>query len=139
MDWKHLKFKNKPWASLNLKKTVTPGLEAEGEVVDGEFVPRKVVAPRGHATQAERLFAKFGGAARFIAALERVGARRNKATIYKWTYPHPKGRGGRVPTTAWPDILLAARANGILLTPDDMRPDATTDLPRRRWGKRVVK
>jgi len=76
-------------------------------------------------TQAERILAKFGGARRLFALLKAVGATRysDPTAIYKWTYPKAKGgTGGRIPTAAWPEILLAARAEGILISSEDMDP-----------------
>jgi hypothetical protein len=71
-------------------------------------------------TQAERILLKFGGARELHALLKSIGRPRNLATIYKWTYPRPKGRGGLIPTSAWPDLHLAARMAGIILTPADL-------------------
>jgi hypothetical protein len=74
-------------------------------------------------TQAERIIRKFGGVPRLLELLRIVGKPRNKASVYKWTYPASKGgTGGLIPTSAWPAILLAARLDGILITSQDMDP-----------------
>lgn len=72
-------------------------------------------------TQAERVLAKFGGARRLSALLDHLGRSKDPASIYKWTYPKERGgTGGVIPTSAWKDLILAARMEGILLTSDDM-------------------
>lgn len=72
-------------------------------------------------TQAFRLLEKFGGARNLVRALARVGKHRNPSTIYRWVYPRINGgTGGIVPSDMWPSIILAARLEGILITPQDM-------------------
>lgn len=50
----------------------------------------------------------FGGARKLMAALATVGHPRDAATVYKWTYPYPKGTGGHLPRQAEHDIVVAA-------------------------------
>lgn len=76
-------------------------------------------------TQAERILGLFGGASRLHRILRGLGRGKNVATYYKWTYPKEKGGcGGQIPTQCWPDILLAARVEGIHITSEDMDPRA---------------
>lgn len=78
-----------------------------------------------HQTQADRIFNKFGGVPALSKALARVGenATRSLSALYRWNLPRLKGgSGGVVPSAAWPDILRAARLDGIVLTPEDCFP-----------------
>ena len=88
----------------------------------------------GYVSQSEHIISKFGGIDRLEALLKEIGTPKHKTTINRWLYPKGRssGTGGVIPTKAWPDIIRAARLDGILLTPDDFFP-----LPRkRRWTKR---
>jgi hypothetical protein len=79
-------------------------------------------------TQAERVFAKFGGVARLCHALEELGPehRRGRVTIHKWNMPKEKGgTGGLIPSSALKSILLAAKAEGIVLTAEDLYSSTT--------------
>jgi len=83
-------------------------------------------------SQAETLFEKFGNASRLHACLNALKRPYNKATLYKWTYPRSKGgTGGWVPTSAWPDVLAAARYYGVLITSEEMDPRSY--LPKKRF------
>jgi hypothetical protein len=75
-------------------------------------------------TQAERVITKFGGVARLLALFEAMGCPRTKKTVYNWLWPKSKksGTGGIIPAHNWPDILNAARLEGVILTPEDMDP-----------------
>lgn len=78
-----------------------------------------------HETQADRIFNKFGGVPALSKALARVGesATRSLSALYRWNLPKVKGgSAGIVPTSAWPDIMRAARLEGVMLTPDDCFP-----------------
>lgn len=79
-------------------------------------------------TQADSIFQKFGGVPKLHAALERLAdvtgddsVRRNLSTLYRWNLPRAvAGTGGLIPTTAWPDILRAAKLHGIHIAPEDI-------------------
>lgn len=81
---------------------------------------------RLYSRQAERVINKFGGARNLYRAILELGMVhefRSPATIYRWTYPRTKnGTGGFIPSSALPIIQLAARKQGILLTPEDLLP-----------------
>jgi hypothetical protein len=73
--------------------------------------------------QAERVIAKFGNArdvARALAMLNDPMQHRTPASIYKWTWPKPKGTGGRIPGTAIEGIIAAGRLVGVLITSEDL-------------------
>jgi hypothetical protein len=77
-------------------------------------------------SQAYRIIDKFGGARKLARSLKAIGRPRNPSVIYKWMYPRNKGgTDGLIPTSAWPDLLLAAKAEGILLEPEDKDPSRT--------------
>jgi hypothetical protein len=74
-------------------------------------------------TQAEAVFQKFGGPTRLYLALRELGRIYNRSSLYKWAYPRSKGgTGGWVPTSAWADVLAAARLEGVFITSDEMDP-----------------
>jgi hypothetical protein len=87
-------------------------------------------------TQAHRLFEKFGGAMRLVAALKACGCPRARWTVFKWAYPLSKGgTGGLIPSRAWPDILYAARCEGVVLDKDVFDPivvHRSLPYPRRK-------
>lgn len=86
-----------------------------------EFLYRN--PPAGPRTQAERLFAKFGGVPRLHRALADAGFVRNISSIYRWNLPREAGgTGGIVPGQSWPQVHRAARYEGIVLTSEDMDP-----------------
>lgn len=64
-------------------------------------------------TQAERVIRAFGGVRPLMRALKAVKCPYNPATLYKWTYPYPKGTGGLVPLHARADVMKAAAKAGI--------------------------
>lgn len=73
--------------------------------------PKKPVA-----TQASRLFEKFGGQARLAEALINHGKIKSRITVYKWGYPKERGgTNGLVPTAQWPNIMYVARLEGVHL------------------------
>ena len=57
--------------------------------------------------QAQKIIAFFGGEPR-LAQLLGVA----RTTIYLWTYQHPRGRNGLVPTNAVPALLHLAHRLG---------------------------
>lgn len=74
-------------------------------------------------TQAERIFAKFGGAPQLAKALVAAGSKRHISAVYRWNLPKASGgTGGVVPSSAMQDVLAAARLEGIVLTADDTFP-----------------
>lgn len=69
--------------------------------------------------QAEKIITKFGNARR-LAQL--IGV--HPVNVYRWTYPRARGgTDGLIPTASLAKVLLAARADGILLTMDDLAPE----------------
>jgi len=69
-------------------------------------------------TQARRIFIKFGGPRRVAAATGH-----DPSCVYRWDYPKSKGgTGGIVPLDALRKVRIAARAEGILLTDEDLSP-----------------
>jgi hypothetical protein len=74
--------------------------------------------------QAARIIRKFGNAAKLARALDALGdpaKRRDQSAINRWTYPKAKGgTGGVIPSSALPDVLAAARVQGILVTAADL-------------------
>lgn len=72
-------------------------------------------------SQAAHLIKKFGGP---YPCARRLGY--DPSQVFRWRYPehpHPKrGTGGTVPRRALEKMFEIARAEGILLTEDDIRP-----------------
>lgn len=78
-------------------------------------------------TQADRVFAKFGGAAKLHKALHAVGKPRTLTSLYYWNYgPEKGGSAGVIPAHAMNDVLLAARFDGVVLTPEELDPRPVT-------------
>lgn len=80
---------------------------------------------RSPVTQASRIIGKFGGARRLCAILKHLGPEHelSPSSIYRWDYPKSKGgTGGVIPTAAMKSVILAARLEGIFLTPEDFYP-----------------
>ena len=79
--------------------------------------------------QAERIITKFGGPgrmAKILNALPDPSMHRQRLALYRWMWPVTKGgRGGRIPQSAWPGILLAARQQGIYLSDGEISPRET--------------
>lgn len=77
-------------------------------------------------SQAFRIAARFGGFPALWRSLRALGDERNKrrniSCVYRWNLPKPGGTGGIVPTRNMEDVIRAARAEGIVLTSDDMDP-----------------
>lgn len=74
-------------------------------------------------TQAEKVFAKFGGVPKLHAALEALGEEHKRAisAIYRWNLPKRHGgTNGMIPNSAMQSVMAAARAEGIVLTADDL-------------------
>lgn len=69
-------------------------------------------------TQAQRIFAKFGGARRIAAGLNV-----SPSTVYRWGYePERGGSGGVIPTRALPKLAALARREGIFINEQDYDP-----------------
>lgn len=82
-------------------------------------------APNLDKSQAARIINKFGGAVRLARILAEIGKPKSVETIYRWTYPRSRsGTDGYIPATVWPDLIQAARAEGLLLTSEDFDPRA---------------
>lgn len=68
---------------------------------------------------------KFGGARHLARALERIGKYRDPSVIYRWMYPRRgsgSGTDGIIPTSAIKDVLMAARNEGIFISPEELHP-----------------
>lgn len=68
--------------------------------------------------QAAKIIKRFGGEAK-LAKL--IGV--SRVTIYRWQYQRPVGRDGLIPTPQIEKIKSIARAEGILLRPEDWVPE----------------
>ncbi len=97
-------------------RTVTP--TADMDIFDTTPLPEE---ERVLSNQAHTILAKFGGPRRLASILRAIGKPKDVATIYKWTYPRSKGgTSGFIPTSMWPDLLSAARYDGVLLKAEDL-------------------
>jgi len=70
----------------------------------------------------------FGGPRNLARALKKVGLPKDAACIYRWSYPYPRGTGGRVPAHAYVDVLVAANWAKVDLS-------RVKRMPRKKWGK----
>jgi hypothetical protein len=72
-------------------------------------------------TQAGRVIARFGGPRQMLHAMHMAGYTTiTLATIYRWTYPTPRGTGGMIPNFRLKEVLDTARRRGVNLTSDDL-------------------
>lgn len=85
-------------------------------------------------TQADRVIEKFGGVPKLAEALANVGLKKNKSSIYRWTYPvgEKSGTGGSIPTSSLKLVIAAARNEGVLLSPEDLDPRVSF-VKKRIW------
>lgn len=96
---------------------------AEG--VEGDEFDKELSEELRLESQAARIIRKFGGARRLAALLKSINHPIQPAAIYKWTYPKSRGgTGGIIPTRAQGAVIQAARADGIIITSEDMDPRA---------------
>lgn len=102
-----------------------------------------------NASQADRVVWKFGGPIRLSLILKAIGRPKDPSSIHRWMYPKEEGgSGGIIPGRAWPDLFMAARAEGVLLTSEDLDPrEKLMPVPmarafprriRRRPGQRML-
>jgi len=68
--------------------------------------------------QAAKVVARFGGE----AALSRL-LNISRISVYRWQYSRPYGSDGLIPTAKVERIKELARANGVLLRPEDWVPE----------------
>lgn len=74
-------------------------------------------------SQAERIFAKFGGSNALVRALKKIGKPRHRCTVESWARAKDDlGTGGTIPTHNWPDIVRAGRLVDVRITEKDMDP-----------------
>lgn len=78
------------------------------------------------------VIARFGGARNLMRALEYVGLAEDPSCIYRWTYPYPRGTGGRIPRKAWAHVQIAAKRARVNL-------DGVRMIPRKVPGPKVRK
>jgi hypothetical protein len=82
-------------------------------------------------TQAQRIVDKFGGPRNLSRALLHIGKKKDPSAIYKWIYEEAIDHGGGViPGHAIHDVIQAARAEGIMLTPEDLDPRPRKVVPK---------
>lgn len=78
---------------------------------------------RAYTTQADRIFARFGGAVGLIQALTRAGYAKAPSSVYRWNMPRAKlGTDGMIPTRALGQVMHAARLEGVALSETDLYP-----------------
>lgn len=90
--------------------------------------------------QARKIAARFGGEAKLAAI---IGVRRE--TVYRWQMRRPYGSDGLIPSIHIDKIKLAARHEGILISPEDWVPqiivydqETKTPITDHRKKKLVV-
>lgn len=90
------------------------GCPTRGRRADGS------VTKHGRPTynQAAKIVARFGGEIRLAEAL---GV--SRVTVYRWSYSHPYGSDGLVPSRTVAAVQRAARIEGIVLTVGDWTPE----------------
>ena len=73
--------------------------------------------------QASKVIARFGGVPKLVSALNVVGYKISRFSVYKWTYPKIAtgrgGTGGVVPKDSKPWVIRAAKQLGVVLRAQD--------------------
>lgn len=77
-------------------------------------------------TPASEIIDRCGG---FEAVSKRL--RLDRSGVQRWTYPPPKGTGGRVPTKHWATIIELAAECGRSVTLDDLIPPEAMKAARK--------
>ena len=89
-------------------------MNTENQKSESGHEPAEVVAD-----QAGKIIKKLGG---FRRTARLLGVARS--TVYRWTWPRSEGgTGGIIPPKMLPGLILAARRDGILLSPQDLYPE----------------
>lgn len=73
----------------------------------------------------ERVISRFGGVAKFVAALKEVDYSLNRNTVYAWRASKKESKNGQdgvIPNRHMPMIMEAARWAGVILTESDLDP-----------------
>jgi hypothetical protein len=88
--------------------------------------------------QATKIIKRFGGE---VAMAQLIGV--SRVTVYRWNYRRPLGSDGLVPTRQINLIKSLARANGVLVQPEDWVPriaryDGETILAPGQSGRKVI-
>ena len=68
--------------------------------------------------QAARITALFNGPSALARALNI-----SRVTVYRWNYAKPLGTDGLIPAAMVERVQMAARLEGIVLTPKDWEPN----------------
>lgn len=88
-------------------------------------------------TQAERIIECFGGVRPLMRALKAARYPRNAASIYKWTYPWPRGAGGLIPEPALYEIKFVANKVGVRIPKEALEPTKRLeDDSPKPWRKK---
>jgi hypothetical protein len=78
-----------------------------------EIFPLRQIAPMKQ-SPADIIIDRFGGPEAVAGALGL-----NVATVYKWSYPRPRGRGGFIPSWHHAPLLKIAQKRGLRLSARD--------------------
>lgn len=81
-----------------------------------------------YTTQAERIIDKFGGVMKLVRLLNQIDPENTitPSSVYRWNYPTNKyGTGGIIPIKHIPNILKAARLEGIFIDVNELYPTGT--------------
>lgn len=71
---------------------------------------------------AKRIVERFGGLDAFLEEMRREGYTIHPSTVYRWTYPRPRGTGGVIPFKWIAPIRRVARLAGVHIPPEDFVP-----------------
>jgi len=79
----------------------------------------------GFSTQAGRIIKKAGGFDRLARLLaDHTDSPRDRTCVYRWNVPKDRGgTGGFIPARMLPHVAKALRADGVLLSAQDLYPD----------------
>lgn len=75
-----------------------------------------------YGTQAERVIARFGGISQLHKALQAIGVKLDKSTIWSW-----KNHDGMIAKKRVMQVIEAGHYAGVILTSEDLDPRPTID------------
>lgn len=89
-------------------------------------------------SQADRIFNRFGGPKALSDALNAVGLKINRVTVYRWNIARDaknhNGTDGLIPIKFWTWIFKAAELHGVVISADDCDPRPTVNIKREHIG-----
>jgi hypothetical protein len=109
-----------PWERYTTPRPIAPIRRPQAKLLKNG---KPVRPPRlDELPSAKEVIRRFGGARNLMRWLGYVGLPHDPACVYRWSYPYPKGSGGRIPRKAWVHVQVAAKKAKVNLDGIPMLP-----------------